>query len=82
VRPDPGGASDDRKLTGFGCFSPSDKASEWIADRLVEGPTGIGGMVGRLFCLGIVTALALCNHSLTLIYVDVSMLRHRVNKMR
>jgi hypothetical protein len=27
-------------------------------------------MGGRLFCLGVVTALALCNHSLTLIYVD------------
>jgi hypothetical protein len=42
VRPNPGGASDDIKLTGFGCFSPSDKASDWIADRLAEGPTGIG----------------------------------------
>jgi hypothetical protein len=36
-----GGASDDRKLTSFGCFSPSDKVSDWIADRLAEGPTGI-----------------------------------------
>jgi hypothetical protein len=42
VRPDPGGASDDSKLTGLGCFSPSDKVSDWIADRLAEGPTGIG----------------------------------------
>jgi hypothetical protein len=41
VTPDPGGASDDSKLTGFGCFSPSDKVSDWIADRLAEGPTGI-----------------------------------------
>jgi hypothetical protein len=39
--PDPGGASDDRKLNGFGCSSPSDKVSDWIADRLAEGPTGI-----------------------------------------
>jgi hypothetical protein len=41
VRPDPGGESDDSKMTGFGCFGPSDKASDWIADRLVEGSTGI-----------------------------------------
>jgi hypothetical protein len=39
---DPGGAFDGSKLTGFGCFSPSGKASDWIADRLAEGPTGIG----------------------------------------
>jgi hypothetical protein len=38
---DPGGAFDDSKLTAFGCFSPSDKTSDWIADRLGEGPTGI-----------------------------------------
>jgi hypothetical protein len=42
VRPDPCGASDESKLTGFGCFSPRDKVSDWIADRLAEGPTGIG----------------------------------------
>jgi hypothetical protein len=42
VRPDPGEAFDDSKLTGFGWFSPSDKVSDWIADRLAEGPTGIG----------------------------------------
>jgi hypothetical protein len=42
VRPYPGGAFDDSKLTGFGCFSPSDKLSDRIADRLAEGPTGIG----------------------------------------
>jgi hypothetical protein len=41
MRLDPGGAFEDNKLTGFGCFSPSDKASDWIADRLAEGPTGI-----------------------------------------
>jgi hypothetical protein len=40
VTPDPGGASDDGKLTGFGCFSPSDKASDWITSRLADGPTG------------------------------------------
>jgi hypothetical protein len=41
VRPDPGGSSDDSKLTGFGCCSPSVKVSDWIADRLAEDPTGI-----------------------------------------
>jgi hypothetical protein len=41
VRPDPGGVSDESKLTGFGCFSPRVKASDWIADRLAEGPIGI-----------------------------------------
>jgi hypothetical protein len=41
MRLDPGGATDDCKLTRFGCFSPSDKVSDWIADRLAEGPTGI-----------------------------------------
>jgi precorrin isomerase len=39
-------------------------------------------MRGRLFRLGVVTTLALGNHSLTLIYVDVSMIRHRVLYMR
>jgi hypothetical protein len=38
---DPGGASDDSILTGYGCFGPSDKISDWIASRLAEGPTGI-----------------------------------------
>jgi hypothetical protein len=42
VKPDLGGASGNSKLAGFGCFGPSDKASDWIADRLTEGPTGIG----------------------------------------
>jgi hypothetical protein len=42
IRPDPGGASDDSKLTGFGCFNSSDKVSDWIASRLAEGPTGVG----------------------------------------
>jgi hypothetical protein len=42
VRLDPGGAPDDSKLTGFGCFSPSDNVSDWIADRLAEDSTGIG----------------------------------------
>jgi hypothetical protein len=36
---DPGGASDDSKLTGFGCFSPRAKASDCVADRLAEGPS-------------------------------------------
>jgi hypothetical protein len=38
---DPGGTSDDRRLIGFGCFGPNDKVSDWIANRLAEGPTGI-----------------------------------------
>jgi hypothetical protein len=42
LRPDPGGATDDSKMTGFGCFGPSVKVSDWIADRLTKGPTGIG----------------------------------------
>jgi hypothetical protein len=37
----PSGASDDRKLTGFGWFGPSDKMSGRIASRLAGGPTGI-----------------------------------------
>jgi hypothetical protein len=41
VRPDPGGAYDDSKLTGSGRFSPSDTASDWIADWLAERPTGM-----------------------------------------
>jgi hypothetical protein len=32
---------------------------------------------GRLFRLGVDTALELRNHSLTIVYVDVSMRRHR-----
>jgi hypothetical protein len=31
MRPDPGGASDDHKLNGFGCFGPGDKVSDWIS---------------------------------------------------
>jgi hypothetical protein len=41
MRPDPGGASDDSKLTALGCFSPSGKVSSWIADRLAEGDTDV-----------------------------------------
>jgi hypothetical protein len=41
VRPDPGGASDDNKLIGFGCFGPSGKISDWMADLLAEGLTGL-----------------------------------------
>jgi hypothetical protein len=67
VRPDPGGAFDDSKLTGFGCFDPSDKVSDRIVDRLAEGRTGVGTWVVDY------SALALCNHSLTFIYVDISM---------
>jgi hypothetical protein len=56
----------------------SDKVFDWMADRLADGPTGLVARRGRLFRLGVVTALALCNDSLTLKYVDVSMRRHRV----
>jgi hypothetical protein len=42
VTPDPGRTSDDSRLSDFGCFSPSDKVSDWIADRQAEGPTSIG----------------------------------------
>jgi hypothetical protein len=42
VRPDHGGASDVSKLTDFGCFGPSGKVSDFTAERLAEGPTGIG----------------------------------------
>jgi hypothetical protein len=42
TRLEPGGASDDSELTGFGCFGPSDKVSDWIADRLADGSTHIG----------------------------------------
>jgi hypothetical protein len=42
VRPGPGGSSDDGKMASFGCFGPSDKVSDWTADRLTEGPIGIG----------------------------------------
>jgi hypothetical protein len=51
VRPDPGSAFLDSKLTGFGCFSPSDKVSDWIADRLAGGPTGIGACGVENFAL-------------------------------
>jgi hypothetical protein len=77
VSPDPGGTFDDNKMTGFGCFSPSDKVSDWIADRAGGGPYRHCRMGGQLFRLGVFTALALCNHSLTLIYVAVSMRRRR-----
>jgi hypothetical protein len=42
MSPDPGRASDDGKLTGFGCFRPCDKVSDCIACLLAEDPTGIG----------------------------------------
>jgi hypothetical protein len=29
MSPDLGESSDNRKLTGFGCFGPSDKVSDW-----------------------------------------------------
>jgi hypothetical protein len=41
VKLDPGGAYHDSKLAGFGCFSLRGKVSDWIADRLAEGLTGL-----------------------------------------
>jgi hypothetical protein len=38
---DPSGASDDRKLTGLGCFGPSDQVFDLMAGRLADGPTGL-----------------------------------------
>jgi hypothetical protein len=78
VRPDPDGASDVSKLTDFGCLSQSDKVSDWIADRLAEGLTTICAC--GVFRLGDVTGLALCNHSLTFVFVDGSMRRHYKSK--
>jgi hypothetical protein len=75
MRLDPDEAFDDSKLTGFGCFRPSVKASDWIADRLAEGPTGIGAWGFDYSALVSSTALALRNHSLTFIKADVSMRR-------
>jgi hypothetical protein len=55
-----GGASDDSKLTGFGCFGPSDKVSDWIADQVAEGPTGIDPWE--------VDYLPLCRHRVGTVY--------------
>jgi hypothetical protein len=41
MRPDPGGAFNDSKSTGFRCFGPRE-VSDWIADRPALGPTDIG----------------------------------------
>jgi hypothetical protein len=74
VKPDQGGTPDDSKLTGFYDFGPSDKIFDWMADRPSDGPTGLFAWDGgRLFCLGVHTALKPCNHSITWVYVDVSM---------
>jgi hypothetical protein len=35
MRLDPGGASDDRKLTGFGCFGPCSAARTNVVLRIV-----------------------------------------------
>jgi hypothetical protein len=51
--------------------------SGW-ADRLADGATGLAAYRGRLFRLGVDTALAPCNRSLTIVYVDVSMRSHCV----
>jgi hypothetical protein len=41
VRPDPDETPDDRKLTGFDDFGPSDQVIDLMADRLADGPTGL-----------------------------------------
>jgi hypothetical protein len=58
-------------------FGSSDQVFGWMGDRLAEGPR-LCSMGGRLFRLGVDTALALCNHSLTFVYADVSIRRYRV----
>jgi hypothetical protein len=82
VRTDHGETSDDSKLTGLDDFGPSDQVFDWMAGRLTEDPTGRVAWGGRLFRLGVDTALELCNNSLTFIYVDVSMRIHRVKIRR
>jgi hypothetical protein len=57
-------------------FGPSDKVFDWMADRLAEDPTGL--VAWRVDHSVSVSTLALCNLSLTFVYVDVSMRRHRV----
>jgi hypothetical protein len=50
MRPDPGGAFDDRKLTGFGCFSLSDKVSNWIVLCAAKDETSVDIMGRKLCC--------------------------------
>jgi hypothetical protein len=59
-------------------FGPSEQVIDLMADRLADGPKDLATYWGRPFRLYVETALALCNHSLTFVYVDVSMRRHRV----
>jgi hypothetical protein len=77
VRLDPDGTPDSSKLTGLDILVPIDQVFDWMADRLADGPTGLVAR-GQLFRLGVDTALALCNDSLTCLYVDDSMRRHCV----
>jgi hypothetical protein len=60
VKIDLGGASDDRKLTGLGYFGPSDKVSDWIADRLMESPTCIS-LRGVDYCYALLRMRPLLN---------------------
>jgi hypothetical protein len=77
---DPCVTSDDRNLTDFRCFSPRDKVSDWIADRLVEGPTGNGALGVYYSALVLLLRCHCVNNSKTLMYVGVSMRRYRVKK--
>jgi hypothetical protein len=70
------------KLLVLDDFGPNDQVFDWMADGLAEGPTGLVAWRSLLFRLGVDTVLALFNHSLTFVYVDVSMRRHRVKQRR
>jgi hypothetical protein len=78
MRPDPGGASDDRKLTSFGCFGLNDKVSDWIARRLAEGPKGIAAWGGSTISPWCRYRVGTVQSFLDIDFLDVSMLRHRV----
>jgi hypothetical protein len=80
VRPDPGGEFDESALTGFRCFKVLARVTKYLIGQLIGWQRYYRHwrMGGRLFRHDVVAALALCNHSLTLIYVDVSMRRRRV----
>jgi hypothetical protein len=78
VRLDPDEMPGDRKLTVLDDFRSSDPVSDWMGWSAGGWPYMPCSLGGRLCRLGVDTALALCNHSLTLLCVDVSMRRRRV----
>jgi hypothetical protein len=65
-------------LLVLGDFGPSDQVFNLMADSVSGRPYRPGSLGVLPFRLGVDTALALCNHSLTFVYVDVSMRSHRV----